>query len=559
MEVSKVINKAEERFGSAGFATISEIRKAGLLDGTGLPIGYTRGGKEEQIAIPMSNSTITYGNSGSGKGSTRISRQLLDNRFNQIIVDIKPEHRMIAGLNIGANVYSLNGYGIGCDAPWFIPQHTMNAFNCLDPSKPSYFEDCLLMAMSIAEKPTGNSNPNSEHFYQKTLSLLHAVILDGRSIHEHFSPIDLKHVIDDIQTGGGEFFDFHIDRMKNSPYSIVSAVARELESKAQMVPAEFGSIMSTANVSLRPFGSLAVQSIFFGKSTITPKEFVSGDDVNHLYLMFPEYAIEQANTPIRLVITAIFIEQQRQPVRPLRILFDEASILGNFHLIPKICYLGRGYLVTCDIFLQNHGQLLHCYGENQADTILSNCPHKLVLGVGSQQTAAEIEKWLGKSTYRYLPKSKRNEALFKRSQALQKMMNGGDFTEAMLDITKQNETLQIADSVARQLKNADEIIRRPNDMGYLITQGLGLKPIETRQRHYFLDRQLAPNYLPNPQHPPYDRIYVPNRFGRMKSVNIISEAVPSQIAHLPQFSSSSGYWSYPEGFNPLKPKRFKLF
>ncbi|WP_133471331.1 type IV secretory system conjugative DNA transfer family protein [Paraglaciecola marina] len=552
------LRNAEEKFGSADFATISEIKKAGLLNGKGLPIGYTRERNLEQLCISKEYSTFNCGTSGSGKGSTRISRELLDNSFNLVTVDAKPELRHIAGLNVGADIYSLNGYGVGCEAPWFVPQHSLDVFAFIDPLNPSFFEDVLLMAMSIAEKPKGNGGGNSEHFYQKTLSLIQAVLMDGKSVHKHFSPVDLKHVVDDIQTGSGEFFNFHIDRMKRSPYSTVSAVARELESKAQMVPAEFGSIMSTASVALRPFGSPAIQSMFASPSTITPKEFVSGDRPKQLYIMFPEYAIEQASAPIRIIATAIFVEQQRNPVRPLRFLFDEAFILGNFHLIPKICYLGRGYKATCDIFLQNYGQLLDCYGENLADTILSNCPYKLILGVASVKTAKFVSEQLGQSTYRFLPKSKRNEAAFRRSQAIQKMMGDGEFTASMLEVMKQSEALHIPDSVARPLMQPDEIIRRPNDMGLLLTQGLGLKPVQTQQRHYFLDRHLAPLYLPNPQHPPYDRIYVPNRFGRLKPVKIISEKVPSEIAHLPQYAFNE-MWSYPEGFNPLKRKRFGLF
>lgn len=210
--------RAEEKFGSGGYATIDEIKKAGLLSGKGLHVGYTREKKPRQITDNTGNSRITFGNSGSGKLTTTIAQTLVDGRkANVVSVDVKPEHRHIAGMNVSANVYSLNGYGLGCDAPHFIPQDSMNAFDAIDPHLPSFFEDVLMFAMSIAEKPKGDGGGNSEHFYNKTLSLVQAVIMDGKSINKYFSPIDLKNIVDDIQTGGGEFFDFHIDRMKGSP------------------------------------------------------------------------------------------------------------------------------------------------------------------------------------------------------------------------------------------------------------------------------------------------------------------------------------------------------
>lgn len=550
-------NDAKTKYGSAGYASVAEIEKAGLLSGKGLHIGYTREKKPRCIIVPATNSTLTIGNSGSGKGSTKIVPQFLDTDTSIVCVDVKPEHAHVASLNLGVEKFCLNGYEIGTDAPWFLPRDRMNPFDFTNPKLPSYFEDTLLMAMSIANKPKGDGGGNSEHFYQKVVSLFQAVFMDGKYHNPHFSPVDLKHVVDDIQTGGGEYFDFHIDRMKASPFAPVSAVARELESKAQMVPAEFGSIMSSASAVLRPFGSPAVQAMFSGPSTITPKDFVSGDMAKHLFIMFPEYAVEQSAAPIRCLCTAIFVEQQRNMVRPLRYLFDESHILGNFFLIPKIAYLGRGYLTTADIYVQNFGQLFENFGKNEADTILANCPCKLVLGVSSEMTAKIVSEIMGKQTYQFIPKSKRNEAAFKRSQALQQMINGNDITSAMLEVAKHSRALDIPDAVARPVMTPDEVIRRDNDMGLLFTAGFGLNTIPTLQRHYYLDRQLVTRFLPNPQHPPFDKVLVPNRFGKLKPVNVISERVPNAISHLNQFSG--GYWSYIEGFNPLKPKRFSLF
>ncbi|MEM0909420.1 MAG: type IV secretory system conjugative DNA transfer family protein [Pseudomonadota bacterium] len=547
-------NDANTKYGSAGFEHIANIEKASLLSGKGLHVGYTRERRARQICVPSTNSTLTIGNSGSGKGSTKIIPQFLDTETNIVCVDVKPEHALIASLNILIEKYCLNGYEIGCDAPWFLPRDRMNPFDATSPAQPGFFEEALLFAMSIAEKPKGDSGGNSKHFYEKVVSLFQAIIMDGKYHNPHFSPIDLTNVVNDIATGGGEYFDFHIARMKASPFATVGAQACELKSKAQMVPAEYGSIMSSASTALRPFGSPAIASMCSSPSTITPKDFVTGDSAKHLFIMFPEYAVEQSAAPIRCITTAIFIEQQRHVARPLRFLLDEANILGNFHLIPKIAYLGRGYKTTADIYYQNFGQIFDNFGKHESDTILANCPYKLILGVSSQMTAKIVSEMCGKQTYEYLPKGKRSEAAFKRSLTMQKMLVGNDMLGGMLEVARQSRALDTPESVARQVLNPDEVIRRAADMGLLFTSGFGLKPIQTLQKHYFLDRALVTRFLPNPQHPPFDKVIVPNRFGRMTPRNVISERVPDAISHLNQYAE--GYWSYIEGFHPLQPKRW---
>jgi len=552
-----VLRDASERFGSADFSSTKDLKKAGLLNQkNGSHLGFTREKKPSPIYRPNENSSITFGISGSRKSTSNIGFKLFENDTNLVVADFKPELAEISALNIGVNKYFLNGYGAGAGAPWFLPtDHRMNPLDFTDPSKPSFFEDMTMMAMAAVKKPIGGGSGNAEHFYGKAMQVTTSVLIDGKACNPHFSLVDLYNVINDIQSGSGEYFDFHINRMKNSVYSSVRAVALELESKATMVPPEFGSIMSTISNSLQFFGSPTMQSMVSSPSTISPKEFVNGEAVNHLYIRFPEHVADQSATAIRCIMTALFIEQQRNPVRPLKYLLDKSSVLGNFSLIPKICFLGRGCQTTADIYVQNYGQLLHNFGENETDTILSNCPFKLILGVSSDKTGKFVSDLLGKTTYRYLPQSKRAEASFKRAQAIQQVINGGDLNTAMLDIMRQSKTMKIPDSVARQLMNADEIIRRSADEGLLI--GTSLKPYRTFQQHYFLDRNVAHKFLPNPFHPPFDKIFIPTRFGRMKAIKIISEKVPASISQLPQYSS--GYWSYPENFNPLQQKRFGIF
>ena len=64
---------------------------------------------------------------------------------------------------------------------------------------------------------------------------------------------------------------------------------------------------------------------------------------------------------------------------------------------------------------------------------------------------------------------------------------------------------------------------------------------------YWTRIEMAGAYGPNPYHPPADRVQVKTRFG-MKWAKVITERVPGQYAHLPQYAS--GYWQYIEGYRP---------
>jgi type IV secretion system protein VirD4 len=92
----------------------------------------------------------------------------------------------------------------------------------------------------------------------------------------------------------------------------------------------------------------------------------------------------------------------------------------------------------------------------------------------------------------------------------------------------------------------DEVIFTPNDRQYLFIDGVS-HPIYAERAPYYEQRSMVGRYLPNPYHPPTDRVRIKTRFGHAWR-RIVTERVPSRYAHLPQYAD--GYWSYVEGFKP---------
>ncbi len=549
-------NDAKDRFGSADFATTSELKGAGLITGKGLHHGFTTEKKPQQITFQADTPILVIGAAGSRKLTSDIAYKTLAPE-NTVFLDPKGEIAAISNINPFAEHYYFNPYELHSDAPWFIPaNHRFNILEFADPNSVSFFEDMLTMAMNLISKPAGGGT--STHFWGKATQVSTAILVDGRENNPHFSLPDFYNVVGDIQSGGGEYFDFHINRMKSSRFTAVRLTAIELEAKAQMGQGEFGSIMSTISNNVQCLGSPALQVALSAPSTISFKDFLQSDKVRKLFIMMPAHLLETNACVVRGLITALTIEQQRNPIGRLHICLDEAGQMQGFEALPRLFSYGRGSKCRVSAYYQNPTQGIAALGKENFDTLVSNSQSKIITSVSSYESAKfAVDNILGKSTYQYLPQSKQTEAAFKRAQAVQQLLNGGDFVSHLLEITKQNETMQTPDAVARPLMTPDEVMRMNPDEGILDINNLGIKPYIYKKWPYFLNSAVAHKFLPNPFHPPFNKIFIPARFGRMKAVNIISEKAPASVSHLPQYSS--GYWSYPENFCPIKTKRFGLF
>lgn len=92
--------------------------------------------------------------------------------------------------------------------------------------------------------------------------------------------------------------------------------------------------------------------------------------------------------------------------------------------------------------------------------------------------------------------------------------------------------------VRRPLITPSEVLGLPEDEQIAFVSGRNLPPIRAKKYPYYSRRELAGRYLPNPYHPPLDRISVPGRFGS-KTLRVYERAVPEKYRHFPQYASGS--------------------
>ena len=146
---------------------------------------------------------------------------------------------------------------------------------------------------------------------------------------------------------------------------------------------------------------------------------------------------------------------------PVRFILDEFANVGQIPEFEKKLATMRKYSISCNIILQNIGQLKAIYKDNW-ETILGNCDSKIFLGGSDDSTVDYICKSLGKETIRT------------KSVTSQKGKQGG-------------YSIQYS-KIGRDLMTASEIQTMDND--YCIYLLRGENPFYARK--FILERH--PNY-----------------------------------------------------------------
>ncbi len=113
-------------------------------------------------------------------------------------------------------------------------------------------------------------------------------------------------------------------------------------------------------------------------------------------------ALTDTTLPLLSVVLATLMgdlvdrcEGGRPAGRDIRIIIDEAGNLGKIHQLPSNLALFRSYGIGQMIVTQALAQIRGIYGEDDAETIVSNCVTALLCGGTTDADAAWISKRLG--------------------------------------------------------------------------------------------------------------------------------------------------------------------
>lgn len=531
----------EFRFGSARFANETEIRKAGLLSGKGLPVGFL--GKQP-LHLDSDGPAILIAGSGSGKLRDELSYVVINSPGERkVIQDPKGEiyaisHHVFA--ERGEYLYSFNPYRLHG-----FPNHGFNPLSILDPQSVTFHSDCqLLFKNMIPQKSKGDGI----FFENRAREWVGAIAKSDLYRNGKTSLPSIHRLINSIEGDQVRWLG-HLEYMVNCHDESVRRIGAEMLAKQQDSPKEFGSVMGEV---YNNFGWLDEPAI--SNSLENPDFCLSAlcDEarVCHLSFLIPAEYLKSLSCLMRTTLTALLLHKSRKPMSArINLILDEAAQLGTFPELETMMTYGRGIGIRPKVVFQDIGQIKKLYGNNALQTFIGSSVERKFFGVRDYETALYVSNSLGKETLSYDDISKQQAAQRHKMQAANELLSGDDPFAAALKLKhfSQEETLRT--KMVRHLRSPDEILNMHEDQMLLFIAGMNLRPILANKYPYFKQRSMAGRFLPNPYHPPLDHVLMKRRFGYKKQ-KVITEPVPAEFRDFPQYQS--GFWTYPQGYRPKK-------
>ncbi|MDK3075480.1 type IV secretory system conjugative DNA transfer family protein [Sedimentitalea sp. JM2-8] len=417
--------KERTTFGSARWLKPWDAMRAGLFKDRGILVGDWTG------LLPVyyqDTHAITFGESGSGKGTCTILPNLLRTRF-AFINDPGGENAAVAikaWRDAGFEVSVINPFGMHGEEPWVLPMHGFNPLDILDPASRTFAASAKLIAEQLITRG-GNEGGSSKFFKDAAESFLQAALM---FMTRHYAKED-RHLgaLFDLAYADKGTWDDLLEKMQDTAdgKDLVSKIANAMDRREEQASAEFSAIMSTLQQDLTWLGDPIVQEnlkrsdIDFAALKGTTRDGKKLKGAIIAVVLPLEFNESHAAIP-RLALGCAIQEMQRTPLAREKVLFliDEAAALGKVSRFPNWLATLRKYRVVLWPIFQNLGQVEALYDRGW-QTFLANCGLRQFIGVGDLQTAEHVTKLLGQLTVK--TQSLNHEGKLSESEARRSLMD----------------------------------------------------------------------------------------------------------------------------------------
>lgn len=527
------------RFGSASWVQEEDVRAAGLFAPKGPQIGYWR---EQPLHLDGDAPMITIGGAGSGKLRDLLA-YVMCNAPGQRMMVLDPRGELGAiSIHVhaprGEYAYFWNPMGL-CG----LPRHRCNPLDILKLDAPTFHADCKFLTEGLIALSGGG---NAKYFEMRAREWLEAIIKARVEQRGRTSLPDLYRTINTIEGDRQKWAD-QLEAMLASRFEGVRRTAAEMLTKQQDTPKEFGAILGEVYAYLNflddPVLLASLEEPGFSLGVLTDPSHVA-----KVYLNIPAEYLSIWSPLVRLFFAVAIILKARVPERPrILLLVDEAGQLGRFETLLRAFTYGRGAGVRAWAIFQDAGQIVRNFGQPALQGFLGSAQLRQFFGVRDYETAQLVSNMLGSETLEYDDTLRQDEARRRKWETVRSVMSGGDPFTASYDYAHFEKGARNRTKQARPLMTLDEILAMPEDRQILFISGRNLRSIYAWKYPYFARREMAGLYLPNPYHPPVDRVPIATRFGSTWA-RVVTEEVPARLASFPQHAS--GNWSYVKGFKP---------
>ena len=456
--------KQAETYGSARWANMRNLRRAGLLDDAGVVLGKFR---QSYLRHDGAEHVLCFAPTRSGKGVGLVIPTLLTWPGSAVVHDIKGENwQLTSGFRSSFGKVLL-----------FDPTNGRSAaYNPLMEVRRGTWEvrDVQNIA-DILVDPDGSLEKRS-HWEKTSHALLVGAILHVLYAEEDKTLAGVATFLSDPKrpiTATLKVMMCTEHLGERGPHPVVAQAARELLNKSEN---ERSGVLSTAMSFLGLYRDPVVARVT-RKSEWRIADLVDGQHPVTLYVVVPPSDISRTKPLVRLILNQIgrrLTEELHEQGKRQKLLFmlDEFPALGRLDFFESALAFMAGYGIKSFLIAQSLNQIEKAYGPNNA--ILDNCHVRVCFATNDERTAKRVSDALGTATEM---RAMKNYAGHRLAPWLGHLM------------VSRSET-------ARQLLTPGEIMQLPpRDQIVLIS---GCPPIRAKKARYYLEPQLNRRILKPP-------------------------------------------------------------
>ncbi|MGV2432471.1 MAG UNVERIFIED_CONTAM: type IV secretory system conjugative DNA transfer family protein [Rickettsiaceae bacterium] len=457
----------EKVFGSAAWATQSDIKKAGLRSKQGMLLGVDRGG---YFIAEGFQHALLFAPTGSGKGVGFVLPNLLFWNDSVVVHDIKLENHMIT-----------SGWRAKQGQQVFVwePANPDGITHCYNPidwisNKPGQMVDDVQKISSLIL-------PKQEFWENEARSLFVGVML---------------YLISDVNKA--KSFGEAVRALRSDDVVYNFAVALDtlggvmhpvgymnLAAFLQKADQERSGVVSTLNSGLELWANPLIDAatassdfnvLEFKKKKTTVYVGLTPDNINRLQKLMQVFYQQSTE----------FLSRKMPNLKeePFGVMFlmDEFPTLGKMEQFKSGIAYFRGYRVRLFLIIQDTQQLKGTYEEAGMNSFLSNSTYRITFAANNYETANLISQLCGNKTVEQTSKSK----------------------PQFFDLNPATRTMNVSE-VQRALLLPQEVIQLPRDEQIILIESqppIKSKKIFYYQDKFFTSRLLPPTFVPTQK--PYD-------------------------------------------------------
>ena len=537
--MSSPFGNEEFRFGSACPVGADEMFAKGMFTAsdTALYIGEF---ENKPLWYHGDGGLLLCGGARSGKLTTILAYNLCHGIYSggsMLVLDVKGELAAISrnqAPDLKACRY-WNPLGLGD-----LPQNGFNPVDYLSRHSASLFADVKVFAEALVPM---SGSANGAFFEERAREYIEAIAIGLIYLNGELTLPDLYDAINQIPSNSAQWIDVAF-AMHRSGVPLCVRVEEEIAQSRTDTSGGFQGIMGVVFKSVACLSDPMLRKSLSGPFDGSMSDLCDEYQLCQYYLICPPELISVWAPVLKALFTCAMIHKARRPQAPKQTwILDEAAQLKGFELVTKMFTYGAGIGIRPWIILQSLEQL-NDISPRARSIIPSSAGCQSFFAIREIDSARRLSEMLGDQTLEYDDPVQQGRAELEEQQAALSLISGGDPFAIMAILKQKRLERTFRTKQVRRLRKSDEILRLPADHQFIQCDGLS-GPIYAQRIPYWQQGWMAGRYHPNPYHPPCDSVLITFLDGE-QSCPVVSEPVPAQYNHLPQYRD--GNWSYISGF-----------